>query len=89
MSFLKQGNAQCGAVQVMSRHGKQKWFCRICRIRRRQATGDWMVLKLLVSNEVNIALGSRVAVNAQPPLKWSLILSMADVSTIIIRLNIE
>lgn len=51
--------------------------------------GDWMLLKLLVSNKVNIAPGSGVAVSAQPPLEWSLILSVADVSTITIRLNIE
>lgn len=69
--------------------GSRNGFAEYAESGQGRQLGDWMVLKLLVSNEVNIALGNRAAVSAQPPLKWSLVLSVADVSTIIIRLNIE
>lgn len=69
--------------------GSRNGFAEYAESGQGRQLGDWMVLKLLVSNQVNIALGSSIAVSAQPPLKWSLVLSVADESTIIIRLNIE
>lgn len=61
MSFLKQAKDQYGAAQVVGGQGKQKWLSRIRSIRTRQATGDWMLLKLLVSKEVNVTPGSEVS----------------------------
>lgn len=51
-------------MQEVSWHRKQKWAGGICRVRTRQAAGNWMVLESLVSKEVNVTLEPGVAAHS-------------------------